>query len=88
MITNALIVLRCIAEQPYFCFQHNDTPLHVAIRHGHLEIAKLLVQLGADPNSETKDHFTALHLAISEGHTNFVKFLIDSRACDLESEMV
>uniref|UniRef100_A0ABD2WVF3 Uncharacterized protein n=1 Tax=Trichogramma kaykai TaxID=54128 RepID=A0ABD2WVF3_9HYME len=39
-----------------------ETPLHLALEHDNIEIAKLLLQKGADPNSANDEGETALHL--------------------------
>lgn len=33
-----------------YCNQHSETPLHVAVRKKHAEIASLLLAAGANPN--------------------------------------
>jgi len=53
------------------------TPLMVAATLGHLEIAEILLQAGADPNARTKRHgTTALWLAGYKGHTAVTKLLL------------
>lgn len=45
---------------------HPLAPLGPAIRDGHMEIIRLLLESGADPNLDTKDH-TLLCLAVETG---------------------
>lgn len=47
--------------------REEQTPLHVAARLGHGDIAALLLQHGADVAAATKDHYTPLHIAAKEG---------------------
>ena len=61
-------------------------PLHWAAARGHLEVAKLLLDAGADPNQQgpKPDLVTPLHLAAGSGHFEVVKLLHASGA-DLSS---
>jgi len=53
------------------------TPLMVAATLGHLEVAKMLLAAGADPEARTKRHGTnALWLAGYKGHTAVTKLLL------------
>ncbi|ORY96584.1 ankyrin repeat-containing domain protein, partial [Syncephalastrum racemosum] len=56
------------------------TPLHEAARHGHVEIAELLVQHGADhgahANSKGADQDTPLHDATENGHEDVAVHLL------------
>ncbi|MDD5456833.1 MAG: ankyrin repeat domain-containing protein, partial [Candidatus Margulisbacteria bacterium] len=60
------------------------TLLQLAVYRGHLEIAKLLIQAGADQKAQNKDGFTALMLAVSSYNISyndklkFIKFLLNS----------
>lgn len=47
--------------------REEQTPLHVAARLGHGDIAALLLQHGADVTATTKDRYTPLHIAAKEG---------------------
>ena len=42
---------------------------------GHLDIAKLLLDKGADVNAKSKDGDTALMAASEKGHTKIVELL-------------
>ena len=52
--------------------REEQTPLHVAARLGHADIAALLLQHGADVAATTKDRYTPLHIAAKEGKQMFI----------------
>ena len=72
--------------------EYGFTLLHLAARHGHLEVAELLLKLGADVNDcqisaeenvEPKDQeqaLTPLHLAARHNHPAMVKLLLANGA--------
>lgn len=49
------------------------TPLNLAARHGHKDIAQLLIQYNADIDKSDRFHYTPLHTAI----LNFQKPIVD-----------
>ena len=54
----------------------NDRALNVASDNGHVEIAKLLIENGADINIKGTKGWTSLHSATANGSIEIVKFLI------------
>jgi ankyrin repeat protein len=56
------------------------TPLTLAAREGHLELARILVGAGADVDAVTGDGKTALAVAIFNGNYGLASFLVDSNA--------
>ena len=52
------------------------TPLHLAVYHGHTEIAVKLLTYDANLNAENINGFTPLHIAAQQGHTAAVEMLI------------
>jgi ankyrin repeat protein len=56
------------------------TPLMLAAREGHVELARTLVGAGADVNAVAGDGKTALALAIFNGNYDVASFLVDSKA--------
>ncbi|XP_037051810.1 ankyrin-1-like [Bradysia coprophila] len=58
----------------------NITPLHLASLNGHPDVAKLLIQYGADVNATENNGYNALHLAAQTGYSEIVKLLVDKVA--------
>jgi ankyrin repeat protein len=56
------------------------TPLHVAIKKGHLDIVLLLQERGVDLESRGRMHQTPLYVASSEGYTEVVQSLVNGGA--------
>jgi ankyrin repeat protein len=52
------------------------TPLHLASQEGHVKMAEILIQMGADVCSLTKNGWTPLHSASQEGHVKIAELLI------------
>jgi hypothetical protein len=48
-------------------FTDNATPLHLASKNGHVKVARMLIEHGADVTAQNKDGETPLHLASQEG---------------------
>ena len=59
--------------------QYTRTPLHVAAINGHLQIATLLIENGAQLEAvcEQHDNYTALQFACKEGKNEMVAFLVN-----------
>ncbi|KAK4245722.1 hypothetical protein C7999DRAFT_42801 [Corynascus novoguineensis] len=56
------------------------SPVHSAIRQGHLEVVKFLIEQGADIKAVTKDGRTPVHYATANGHLEVVKSLAEQGA--------
>lgn len=56
------------------------TPLMLAVREGHLEVAKLLLRSGATLEARDSDKWTALHVAAANGHPQCCQLLLDRGA--------
>jgi ankyrin repeat protein len=56
------------------------TPLTLAAREGDVEMARILVNAGADVNAVAGDGKTALALAVFNGNYEAASFLVDSKA--------
>ena len=73
------------------CSRDNDgaTALMVASRNGHLEVARLLCEAGADKDKARQDGATALILASRNGHLEVARLLCEAGADkDKASRMV
>jgi ankyrin repeat protein len=65
----------------------NRTPLHEAAIYGNVEIARMLIDAGADLNLQTNGGRTPLHRAAYYGNVEIARILIDARAnLDLQDE--
>jgi hypothetical protein len=56
--------------------EHGMTALMRAAYHGRVEMVRVLLELGADPNVTRNDNFTALSLAAFFGHAEIVELLM------------
>eukprot|EP00794_Sanderia_malayensis_P018263 gene18263-20083_t len=54
----------------------NATPLHWAVRQGHIDAVVLLMKHGADPTLQDSEGCGGLHLAAQFGHTSIVAYLL------------
>ncbi|XP_073678272.1 transient receptor potential cation channel, subfamily N, member 1 [Garra rufa] len=59
---------------------NGDTALHICCRRKDVEMAKVLVEFGANPDSQNNDWQTPLHIAALEGDENMLKFLYHCKA--------
>jgi ankyrin repeat protein len=57
-----------------------ETPLHMATRHGYIDMARLLVEHGADLEARDLRGNTSLHLATKYNQPALVEFLLESGA--------
>ena len=54
-----------------------DTPLHRAVRFGHVEVVQLLISRGANPSTGNFDGQTPLHLAAEQGGLAILQLLLE-----------
>ncbi|XP_063695735.1 ankyrin repeat domain-containing protein 27-like [Culicoides brevitarsis] len=60
-----------------------NTPLHLAAIHGNLNLAKSLLENGADTTILNKKHQTALHVAIECGRYQIIKAILKLSKVDI-----
>ena len=58
----------------------HSTPLHIAAEYGRVEVVHVLLQHGADVDTEDGSGRTALQLASDRGHHEIMKLLSEHRA--------
>lgn len=54
----------------------NFTPLHIAVRAGHMQVVELLLDKGADINAKTSLNITPLQLAMVHGYKDILELLV------------
>ena len=64
----------------HLCLQSGFTPLHIACHYGHWEVAKLLLEEGADVEAKTKTGYMPLHQAAQQGHEHIIELLLAHNA--------
>lgn len=72
-----LIEAGCVVNTPS---RYSLTPLHAAVRGGHVSVARLLLAHGADVKATTNDGCTPLHWAASGGQLELVRLLLEHGA--------
>ena len=61
-------------------FDDASMPLHLTSRKGHVGVARMLVERGADVSARDKDERTPLHSASSRGHVDVARMLVEHGA--------
>ena len=61
-------------------FEDNSTPLRLTSMQGHVEIARVLLETGADVMTQDKDGRSPLHWASSSGHVEVARVLLEGGA--------
>ena len=78
------IVQFLAVEHPQYMHSRNigdkSTPLHLALQRGHMEVARLLVEHGADATAQDDQGWTPLHWAVKEGNMDLACLLIENGA--------
>jgi ankyrin repeat protein len=60
--------------------------LNSAASNGHVEVAKLLLEMGADVEKVDQNGWTPLYSATYNGHAKVVKLLLDIGKVNVESK--
>jgi len=66
-------------------FDGASTPLHLASLNGDLDLARMLVERGADVSAQNKYGWTALHFASECGHVDLARMLVE-RGADVSAQ--
>ena len=61
-------------------FTRDETPLHLTSREGHIDVARLLIDHGANAAAQSVNGTTPLHLASKGGHVAVAQLLIEQGA--------
>ncbi|CAH1795379.1 unnamed protein product, partial [Owenia fusiformis] len=72
------------SELDYQDNQYGHTPLHMAVEHNLLEVVKLLLKAGCDPNLSTLDGKTPLYMACENGKFEVIQALTEHPGIDLD----
>jgi ankyrin repeat protein len=58
----------------------DTTPLHIAAAKGQVQVTRLLLERGSDPNAPDEEGIRPLHHAAGGGHAEVVRLLLDAGA--------
>ena len=73
---STFLIVECSQDVNAQAFDKRETPLHVALRRRHMDIAQLLLKHGADPDARFYGKYTLLHQASNEGDVELAQFLL------------
>jgi uncharacterized protein len=81
--SKARLLIRYGADVNYVDDEYRSTPLGYAARWGHVEMVKLLLDSGADPNKSGAPWSTPLSWARRKHHARVETLLLDAGAKSL-----
>lgn len=70
---------QCLARSIEFLI-HDKTPLYCAVIQGNLEIARFLIESGANINAQADDDSTPLHFAVQMQDKEMIRLLVTNGA--------
>lgn len=79
-LAKRLIVAHAEDVNAKCCPSARSTPLHAASLRGHVDVAHVLFDHGADIHVQKEGNVTPLHIASSHGHLKVVQFLLEREA--------
>lgn len=65
---------------PQLAANKDVTPLHIAVANQNLELAKFLLDHGADVNARDAESHTPLHFAVNRRDLDMIRLLLDAKA--------
>ena len=68
-------------------FTHEETPLHLTSRVGHLDVAQLLIKHGVDAAAQSTNGTTPRHLGPEQGYADLIELLIEQDA-DMRKDLL
>ena len=74
------LLLKCGASLEAATTLHNLTPLHLAARHGHAEVIKVLLENKASLTARDKDDLTPLLIAAKYNQASVLSLLLNAHA--------
>ena len=69
-----------ISSTSWYCTNYDQSSLYWAVLHNNTEIARMLIDAGADLNSSDEDGYTSLYLAVINNNPEIVRMLIAAGA--------
>ena len=82
LVDDEEVYVKLYSDQPWLLRGELKTPLHWSCLHGHLRVAKYLIEEQRyNPECRYSD-VTPLHCAADGGHMEIVKYLIETGHCD------
>ena len=56
--------------------EEGNTPIQVAALGGSLDIVRLMIRFGADPNLSNRDGWSTLHISAYAGHSEITQYIM------------
>ena len=75
-VMQALLRMGAVLEAP-LAKKRSDSPLHIAAKHGQVDVVSFLLDMGMSPNGVNASGQTPLLLAVESGHASVVRKLME-----------